>query len=72
LDSIENRTFLNIIEDIKSAVRTLPDEDLKELRAWFDEFDSEVWDRQFERDVAAGKLDAFAEEALRSVRKSNQ
>ena len=41
-----------------------PDE-LAQLRAWFLEFDWALWDRQFERDVAAGKLDALAEKALR-------
>lgn len=27
-------------------------------------FDAEVWDRQFEADLKAGKLDALAERAL--------
>ena len=26
------------------------------FRVWFAEFDAEVWDRQFEEDVAAGRL----------------
>ncbi len=35
------------------------------MREWFADFDAEVWDRQFEADVQAGKLDAMAERALR-------
>jgi len=35
------------------------------FREWFLAYDWEVWDRQLEQDVAAGKLDALAEKALR-------
>lgn len=34
------------------------------FRRWFAAFDAEAWDRQIERDVATGKLDALAERAL--------
>ena len=34
------------------------------FRVWFAEFDAEVWDRQFEEDVAAGRLESLAEQAL--------
>jgi hypothetical protein len=37
---------------------------LAAVRDWFTEFDAAEWDRQFERDVAAGRLDALADEAL--------
>jgi hypothetical protein len=40
---------------------------LAALRAWFAEFDAGTWDRQFERDVAMGRLDALADEAVRDV-----
>ena len=32
------------------------------FRVWFAEFDAEVWDRQFEEDVAAGRLNRSAEQ----------
>jgi hypothetical protein len=35
---------------------------LAAVRDWFT--DAAEWDRQFERDVAAGRLDALADEAL--------
>ncbi|MBA2244560.1 MAG: hypothetical protein H0W11_06365 [Gemmatimonadetes bacterium] len=41
---------------------------MSEFRAWFLEFDAEAWDRQFEQDVAAGRLDALADEALADLR----
>jgi len=41
---------------------------LAEFRAWFAEYDAELWDFQIERDVAAGRLDRLAEEALEDLR----
>jgi hypothetical protein len=35
---------------------------------WFAEFDAEIWDRQFEEDVAAGRLDGLAKQALQYLR----
>jgi hypothetical protein len=49
------------IHEIEQAISKLPPEDLAAFRAWFAEFDAEVWERQFEQDVAAGRLDALAE-----------
>ncbi len=56
------------VETIKEAVRQLSPEALADFRAWFIEFDAGVWDRQFEEDVAGGRLDRFAEEALQDLR----
>jgi hypothetical protein len=53
------------IETIERQIQELSDEDLAKFREWFAEFDAEAWDRQFEADVNAGKLDALAEKALR-------
>jgi hypothetical protein len=39
-------------------------QELQSLRAWFFEYDAEVWDREFEASVNAGKLDDLAEQAL--------
>jgi hypothetical protein len=45
-------------------VEKLTPEELASFRDWFSEYDWQVWDRQLERDVAAGKLDRLAAEAL--------
>ena len=37
------------------------------FRGWFAEFDAEVWDRQFQEDVAAGQLNRSAEQALQNL-----
>jgi hypothetical protein len=53
------------VEQIERQIKELSSEELVALRQWFSEFDSQVWDRQFEADVKAGKLDKFAAQALR-------
>nr|BAL54795.1 hypothetical conserved protein [uncultured Acetothermia bacterium]BAL59875.1 hypothetical conserved protein [Candidatus Acetothermum autotrophicum] len=59
---------MDTIEEIAEAVRRLSPQDLAAFRAWFAEFDASVWDQQFEEDVAAGRLDRLAEEALQDLR----
>ncbi|HED04531.1 MAG TPA: hypothetical protein ENI60_07180 [Candidatus Fraserbacteria bacterium] len=59
---------MSIVREIKDAVRQLEPEDLAAFRVWFAEFDASVWDRQLEEDVAAGRLDQLAEEALQDLR----
>lgn len=57
------------IHDIEAAIRSLPPDELAAFRAWFLEFDAQKWDKQFEEDVAAGRLDTFAAEAVDDLRK---
>jgi len=59
---------MSTIEQIEDAVRRLSPAELAEFRNWFAEFDAALWDRQIEQDVAAGRLDSLAEEALRDLR----
>ncbi len=59
---------MSTAEEIERAVSGLSRDELSRFRAWFLEFDAEVWDRQFEEDVAAGRLDALAGEALADLR----
>jgi len=53
------------IESIERDIRSLNDDELADLRRWFADSDAQAWDRQFEDDVRAGKLDQQAEWALR-------
>jgi len=52
------------IEALEQEVQKLSQEELAAFRDWFIEYDWRAWDRQIERDVAEGKLDKFAAEAL--------
>jgi len=53
------------LEALEKRISALSAEELAKFRRWFAEFDAALWDRQIERDVKAGKLDALADEALR-------
>ena len=59
---------MSSIVEIESAVQKLSREELTSFRDWFLSFDAAAWDKQFEEDVAAGRLDALAEEALGDLR----
>jgi succinate dehydrogenase flavin-adding protein (antitoxin of CptAB toxin-antitoxin module) len=54
------------VENLEKQIQQLSPEELTEFRRWFAEFDAQLWDRRFESDVKAGKLDALAEKALRA------
>jgi hypothetical protein len=56
------------IEEIEEQIRNLSGTELVEFRKWYAEFDAQAWDRQFEADVKAGKLDALGEAARRARR----
>jgi len=52
------------VEFIEREVEQLTPEELAAFRAWFAEHDWEAWDRELESDIAAGRLDRLAAEAL--------
>ena len=63
---------MSTVHEIEDAIRKLPEVDLVALRAWFAEFDAAAWDLQLERDVAEGRLDALAAEALKNTREGRR
>ena len=52
------------LEELEKRIRRLSPEELVKFRAWFSEFDHQLWDRQIEADSQAGRLDNLAAEAL--------
>jgi DNA topoisomerase VI subunit A len=56
------------VKEIEKAIEKLSEDDLSDLREWFYKFDNEVWDKQFESDVKAEKLDRLAEKAISDYR----
>ena len=54
------------VEAIEEQIEKLSPAELAAFRRWYSAFDAEVWDRQFESDVKAGRLDELADKALRS------
>jgi hypothetical protein len=57
------------IESIKHAIESLSESDYAELRRWFADKEWAEWDKEFEEDVVAGRLDFLKEEALEEKRK---
>jgi hypothetical protein len=53
------------VEILEKQIEGLSAEELARFRQWYAEFDAQAWDRQFEADAKAGKLDVLAEKALR-------
>ena len=52
------------VEQLEQEIEKLRPEEFAQLRDWLLEKDWAAWDRQLEEDVAAGRLDKLAEEAL--------
>jgi hypothetical protein len=59
---------MSTVQEIQDAVRHLSSDELAAFREWFAEFDAGLWDRQLEADVATGRLDKLADEALQDLR----
>ena len=57
--------MINTVQELEDAVRRLSPEEQAVFRAWYAEYDAEQWDRHFDADVAAGRLDWLAAEARR-------
>jgi hypothetical protein len=60
---------MTLLQKIEKDVSLLPQSELAEFRSWFEEFNAEKWDKQFEKDVKAGKLDQLADKAIADFRK---
>ncbi len=52
------------VDEIQKAIESLPRDEYAELIHWIREQDWEQWEREFDEDVQAGRLDAMASEAL--------
>lgn len=59
---------MTTVAEITEAVRRLPKTELARFRKWFAEYDAAAWDRQFEQDVAQGRLDWLAREPIEDLR----
>ncbi|MBW4557599.1 MAG: hypothetical protein KME59_17005 [Trichormus sp. ATA11-4-KO1] len=52
------------LEQIEAAILKLPPDKFQILMEWFLNLDYQRWDEQLEKDIADGKLDALAQEAI--------
>ena len=59
------------VQEIQADVAHLSPDELARFRAWFEEFDAKVWDKQIEEDVKLGKLDHLANQAIADFHAGN-
>ncbi|MBT7069602.1 MAG: hypothetical protein HN975_01775 [Anaerolineae bacterium] len=55
---------MNTVQELKTAIQLLPEEDYSRLRKWFVERDWKIWDTQLREDSDTGRLDFLIEEAF--------
>jgi uncharacterized protein YfaT (DUF1175 family) len=56
---------MKTVSEIQAAIEQLSCQQYRTFCAWFAEYDSAQWDRQIAEDIAAGKLNYLADEAVR-------
>jgi hypothetical protein len=59
---------MSTVHEIEQAIRALGPEDFATVRDWFAAFEADLWDRQLEQDIAAGRLKRFVDEALQDLK----
>ena len=62
---------MQAVQELQADAAQLSADELARFRAWFEEFDAKVWDKQFEEDVKLGKLDHLANQAIADFRAGN-
>ena len=55
---------MTTVSELQEAILSLSESDYSKLRPWLLDQDWEQWEREFNEDVRAGRLDDLAAEAL--------
>lgn len=50
------------VKEVEIAIAQLSPKELAELMAWLEEYHAQMWDKQIEEDLEAGRLDALLAE----------
>ena len=62
---------MNTLPEIEAAIKQLPENDVRQLVGWIQNYLNEKWDRQMEEDLAAGKLDDLIVKAEADIAANN-
>jgi hypothetical protein len=62
---------MSTVEQIEAEILKLSPQELSQLADWVLDLDEQRWDEQIEQDIAAGKLDFLAQEALAEFEAGN-
>ena len=57
--------------DVESAIKQLPESEVRDLAKWLQDYLNEMWDRQIETDFASGKLDRLIAQAENDIAANN-
>jgi hypothetical protein len=49
--------------ELEQVVKNLPPEELRAFTEWFEQYTSDKWDEQIERDILSGRLNDLADKA---------
>ena len=55
------------VKEIETAISQLPPAQVAELADWFAQFHAELWDKQIEEDLKAGRLQSLLDEARQDL-----
>ena len=50
------------VKDIENAITKLPAREVFDLMSWMAEYHAQIWDKEIEDDLQAGRLDALISE----------
>lgn len=56
------------VEEIEKAIVSLSAKERAKIRAFIEELDADIWDKQIEEDARNGKLDKLFEDAVDDMR----
>ncbi|MFB2972532.1 hypothetical protein ACE1CD_26535 [Aerosakkonema sp. BLCC-F183] len=62
---------MNALPEIEAAIKQLPENDVRKLAGWIQNYLNEKWDRQMEEDLATGKLNALIAKAEADIAANN-
>jgi hypothetical protein len=57
--------------EVESAIKQLPESEVRNLAKWLQEYLDDAWDKQIESDVASGKLDRLIAQAETDIAANN-
>lgn len=57
--------------EVESAIKQLPEGEVRDLAKWLQEYLDEMWDRQLEADLASGKLDRLIAQTEADIATNN-
>jgi len=58
---------MNTRLEVELAIKQLPEDEVRNLAGWLQEYLDEMWDRQIEADLASGKLDRLIAQAEEDI-----